>query len=200
MSKRNARTTRRSVLLAGGWTAIALALPDWELLAAALHHAPPNVPQVGPPLLDPAEIADLEAITAQIVPTDTTPGAREAGTARFIDRALASFFAPLAAEFRAGLEEFQRGVRTRYPQSASFAALSQPQQIEWLRSIEHSSFFAAVRQLTVLGMFSSPSYGGNRDGIGWKLLGFRDEHAFAPPFGYYDRDYPGFHPYDGSTP
>ena len=27
---------------------------------------------------------------------------------------------------------------------------------------------------------------------GWKLLGFEDLHAFQPPFGYYDRDYPGF--------
>ena len=27
---------------------------------------------------------------------------------------------------------------------------------------------------------------------GWKLIGFEDRHAFQPPFGYYDRDYPGF--------
>jgi hypothetical protein len=46
--------------------------------------------------------------------------------------------------------------------------------------------------LTVLGLFTMPSYGGNRDGIGWALIGFEDQHAFQPPFGYYDRDYPGF--------
>ncbi len=28
--------------------------------------------------------------------------------------------------------------------------------------------------------------------LGWKLLGFEDLHAFQPPFGHYDRDYPGF--------
>lgn len=37
-----------------------------------------------------------------------------------------------------------------------------------------------------------PKYGGNRDGIGWKLLGFEIQHSFQPPFGFYDRDYPGF--------
>ena len=37
-----------------------------------------------------------------------------------------------------------------------------------------------------------PAYGGNRDGVGWKLIGFEDRHVFQPPFGYYDRDYPGF--------
>jgi hypothetical protein len=48
--------------------------------------------------------------------------------------------------------------------------------------------------LTVIGMFTMPAYGGNRGGAGWKLLGFEDSHAFHPPFGYYDRDYPGFVP------
>jgi hypothetical protein len=46
--------------------------------------------------------------------------------------------------------------------------------------------------LTLVGMFALPKYGGNRDGVGWKLLGFQDQHIFEPPFGYYDRDYPGF--------
>ena len=46
--------------------------------------------------------------------------------------------------------------------------------------------------LTLLGMFSLPSYGGNRGGVGWKLIGFEDAHVFQSPFGYYDRDYPGF--------
>ena len=44
----------------------------------------------------------------------------------------------------------------------------------------------------LLGMFTLPAYGGNRAGVGWKLIGFEDTHAFYPPFGYYDRDYPGF--------
>ena len=46
--------------------------------------------------------------------------------------------------------------------------------------------------LTLFGMFSMPAYGGNRDGVGWTLIGFEDAHVFHPPFGYYDRDYPGF--------
>ena len=49
-----------------------------------------------------------------------------------------------------------------------------------------------MRLLTVLGMFTMPAYGGNRDGLGWQLIGFVDQHVFKPPFGYYDRDYPGF--------
>jgi hypothetical protein len=49
-----------------------------------------------------------------------------------------------------------------------------------------------MRQFTVIAMFSDPKYGGNRNGLGWQLIGFQDQHVFSPPFGYYDRDYPGF--------
>ncbi len=193
MSAGGGKTTRRSVLLGGAMAGLSLGLPDWDLMAAMVHHARTDAPPAGPSLLSPADRADLEAITAQIIPTDSTPGAREAGAAEFIDRALSSFFAPMAEEFRAGLADFQRGVGAHFG-GATFSALTGQQQIEWLQSVERSSFFASVRQLTVLGMFADPSYGGNRNGIGWQLLGFVNEHAFVPPFGYYDRDYPGFHP------
>ena len=49
--------------------------------------------------------------------------------------------------------------------------------------------------LTILGMFSSPKYGGNFEGSGWKMMGFEDRHAFTPPFGFYDARYTGFVPY-----
>jgi gluconate 2-dehydrogenase gamma chain len=145
-------------------------------------------------------MAAVDAMTALVIPTDETPGAREAGVAQFIDRALGSFFSPLAGDFRAGLAEFQRAVRQRHPDSDSFAGLGVDAQAEMLRSIELTPFFSLVRQLTVLGMFSNPSYGGNRAGTGWQLLGFADQHAFQPPFGHYDQDYPGFQlPGKGAT-
>ena len=57
-----------------------------------------------------------------------------------------------------------------------------------------------MRTLTLLGMFTSPKYGGNFRGAGWNMSRFRARHAFLPPFGYYDREYTGFVPYaSGST-
>ena len=193
--------TRRSLLRVAAWLGTSLAVSDWEVFAAALQHPPASSPESVPAaVLDSGELADLDALTAQIIPTDSTPGAREAGVAQFIERALASYLAPLATGFAAGLKDLNEGVRGRYPQASSFAALSPSQQLEYLASIESSAFFASLRYLTVLGMFSDPSYGGNRDGIGWKLLGFNNDHAYAPPFGYYDRDYPGFQASSGDTP
>jgi gluconate 2-dehydrogenase gamma chain len=58
--------------------------------------------------------------------------------------------------------------------------------------LDQTDFFRKVRFLTLLGLFASPSYGGNKGGIGWRLVGIDGSHAFTPSFGHYDRDYPGF--------
>ena len=146
-----------------------------------------------------SEAADVEAITAQIVPTDDTPGAREAGVVHFIDRALATFFAAQAAVFLAGLADFRARSAAAYPARAAFAGWSSAEQVEYLATVDKTPFFTTLRDMTLIGLLCKPEYGGNRDGVCWRMIGFVDEHAFQPPFGYYDRDYPGF-PADGGAP
>ncbi len=107
---------------------------------------------------------------------------------------LSPSFAHWRPSFESGLREFQQACRAHDPDAASFAALAPARQIEFLRTVDTTRFFEQARLLTLLGLFSMPTYGGNRDGAGWKLLGFEDQHVFEPPFGYYDRDYPGFVP------
>ena len=34
--------------------------------------------------------------------------------------------------------------------------------------------------------FCDPALGGNKDQVGWKILGFPDTFYYKPPFGYYD--------------
>jgi hypothetical protein len=189
-------TTRRSFLqVAGGTLGAAWLALDWRDVAAAARHALESAQSPATAttsFLTPVEAAIVDAIAAQIIPTDATPGAHESGVVYFIDRAHATFFAHMASEFRAGLTEFTRDCRARYPDVESFASLSAELQVEWLKVVEHSPFFDRMRQLTVIAMFSDPKYGGNRNGLGWQLIGFQDQHVFSPPFGYYDRDYPGF--------
>jgi hypothetical protein len=111
--------------------------------------------------------------------------------ALFIDRALATFFGRLAPDFRSQLAAFRLRCQAQYPDAQSFAALTHAQQIAFLTQVERTPFFERVRLLTRLGMFALPKYGGNRDHVGCKLIGFQDQHIFQP-FGYYDRVYPGF--------
>ena len=76
---------------------------------------------------------------------------------------------------------------------AALAIRTVTEQVAFLTLVEHSPFFDTMRTLTILGTLSASQYGGNYAGVGWKLMGFEDQHVFTPPFGYYDLDYPGFH-------
>jgi len=163
---------------------------DWATMARAGHEAHAAAASATPvafTLLEPADAADIEALTSQIVPSDETPGAREAGVTFFIDRAMGSFFAHWREGFMRGLRDFQAAVQAAHPQTPCFAALGPDQQIAFLHSVDTTPFFDQARVLTMCGMFCSPAYGGNRDKLGWKLIGFEDQHVFEPPFGYYDR-------------
>jgi gluconate 2-dehydrogenase gamma chain len=195
--------SRRALLQAIAATIGVAALPlGWAGIAEAAHQAHTVTHTAGKAklsFLSAADAADIEAVAAQIIPTDDTPGAREAGVIYFIDRALATFMSQLATDYRAHLAVFQATCRRQHPDAASFASLTSEQQIEYLKTVDQTAFFDTTRLLTLLGMFTMPAYGGNRNGIGWKLLGFEDQHVFMPPFGYYDRDYPGFVVEAGNT-
>ena len=148
--------------------------------------------------LSATEAAEVDAISNLIVPGGATPGARDAHAINFIDNALGSFFAAQLPAFRQGLTEFQAAYAARNGAGAAFSQAPEAQQIAWLHEVDKTPFFLAVRRLTVLGMLAWPKYGGNFEGIGTKLIGVEDRHVWFPPFGYYDRDYPGFEPYPGS--
>jgi len=186
--------SRRSVLQGLAFSLGVVSLP-WSEMARAAHdaHSAAQTPALTTyTLFSTADAADVEALTSQIVPSDDAPGAREAGVSFFIDRALGSFFAHWRPGFMEGLTTFRAACRAQFPDSPSFAALVSAQQIEFLHTVDTTPFFDQARLLTLCGLFSMPKYGGNRDGAGWKMIGFEDRHVFEPPFGHYDRDYPGF--------
>jgi gluconate 2-dehydrogenase gamma chain len=68
-----------------------------------------------------------------------------------------------------------------------FSTMSPDQQDAYLRSLEaggkdldgvpSDDFFAALWAFTVEGLFSDPVYGGNRDMVAWRMIGFRGAYA-----------------------
>ena len=137
-------------------------------------------------VLTEAQAAEVEAMTAQIIPTDETPGAREAHCVYFIDRALATFVRNSQPAYVQGLQDLQAKTQQLYPGSTKFSALTPEQQIKVLTEIEKTPFFNLVRTHTVIGFFVRPEHGGNYNKIGWKLIGYDDSLNHKPPFGYYD--------------
>lgn len=133
-----------------------------------------------------AQAAEIEAVAAQIIPSDDTPGAREARVIYFIDRALTTFDRDKQKLYTKGLTDLQSKTRKQFPAAKRFSALTAEQQIELLKSIEKTDFFGTVRTHTIMGFLANPEYGGNHDGIGWKTVGFEDTFSYQPPFGFYD--------------
>jgi hypothetical protein len=133
-----------------------------------------------------AQAAEIDAMTAQIIPADETPGAREAHCLYFIDRALSTFARRSQPAYIQGLQDLQSKTQQLYPDAGKFSALTSEQQIRTLTEMEKTPFFNMVRTHTVIGFLARPVHGGNYDKIGWKLIGYDDSLNHKPPFGYYD--------------
>jgi gluconate 2-dehydrogenase gamma chain len=182
--KRRSFIRGSGVVVAGSW--ISMSLPAAMLTAAAAGKARAQGDEFK--TLTATEASELEAIAAQIVPSGETPGATEAGVIYFMDAALAGSKSDALKPIRAGLASLQAESLDKFG-IENFAGLDDAQKIELLTDIEDTPFFETVRFLTLAGLFTDPSYGGNRDQAGWKLIGFDTQHASPPPFGYYDADY-----------
>jgi gluconate 2-dehydrogenase gamma chain len=179
--------SRSATGLGGAWLSL-----HWPAILAAQNHAreAANSPSVVLfQFFSPQQAVEIEAAAAQIIPTDDTPGAREARVIYFIDRALVTFDRDKQPAYLQGIRELQAKTRELFPQAKSFAGLTSPQQIEILHAIQKTDFFELLRLHTIVGFFARPEYGGNHDQVGWKLIGLEDEMTYEPPFGYYDAEY-----------
>jgi gluconate 2-dehydrogenase gamma chain len=167
----------------------------WPELMAAQQHAQHTMRAVaaGVPakleFLTAAQAADVEAITALIVPTTDTPGAREAGVVYFIDHFLRTIATEQQKPFADALVLVDGKRKELFPASANFASLSAAQQTEILKAIENTPAFNLFRSFTMIGFLGNPEDGANRDMAGWKLVGFDNAPTHTPPFGYYDAEY-----------
>jgi gluconate 2-dehydrogenase gamma chain len=83
--------------------------------------------------------------------------------------------------FRAGIEATNEWTRRTYG-GRDFDRLNEMERIEAMNALEEgtpefvgfnsSMFFEQMLQLTMEGFFADPIYGGNRDKVAWKMIGF----------------------------
>jgi gluconate 2-dehydrogenase gamma chain len=139
-------------------------------------------------VLSPEEGEVVEAMAARIFPTTSTPGATEAGAVFYIDQLLRDAYPTLLPFYRIGCAAVERHARRKFKQS--FVTLPPDQQDVVLTDFDRGQvrgfpranrFFCLVRRHTMEGVLGEPSYGGNRDLIGWRLVGFPGQQ-----FGYRD--------------
>jgi gluconate 2-dehydrogenase gamma chain len=155
------------------------------------------------------EAADVIAFGAQIIPTDDTPGATEAHAVYFIDHALIEFAPEDQVRVRTAIHALNDlAAKHSAGASARFAHLSSAEQFELTKKFQSmfpapdggydpsnngmnssgSNCFELLRTYIITGFLSDPDLGGNKDMIGWKVIGFDGNTAHQPPFGYYDAE------------
>jgi gluconate 2-dehydrogenase gamma chain len=186
----------------------------------------------GVTFFDEHQRATIEAAMARIIPTDNTPGAREAGAVDFVDRYLSgidfiyakadgSGFETLVGKradawrqrietlrktYVTGIAALDALCRARY--GVDFRDLDERRQDEALIAQERASgqsapaggapgetpalqqtvteteleFLPLLVMHTRQGFYCDPIYGGNRDRIGWRVIGFPGPSSLAEVF------------------
>jgi gluconate 2-dehydrogenase gamma chain len=92
--------------------------------------------------------------------------------------------------YRRGLEYVDAYAQSQFEQN--FVDLSPEQQDQILTDMDEDTatgfegpsgkaFFTQLRNDTIEGMFGDPMYGGNRDLVGWKLIGYPGAQRFYSP-------------------
>jgi gluconate 2-dehydrogenase gamma chain len=139
--------------------------------------APPTVMRSpGRRFFSDAELVTLAAACERILPRDQDPGALDLDVPQFIDRALAGDdYHGWQAPMRQGLAELDTMARSRFTKRFHEAAAQA--QDDLLSALQDGTraqreLFSRLVTLTLEGAFGDPSYGGNRNGDGWRLIGF----------------------------
>ncbi len=187
--KPNQQFNRRRLIQGAGASAglaLAAAFPTGRLSAADRKLAwnlwqqenpgatPTAVEAYAPIVLSMAEWATLTAVVDRIFPkTDTTPGGAETGAHIYIDQMLSTAYAKQSPTYRTGLAAIESAV------DGGFAAGSADAQDAALSNAEAGKldglpdgFFSLLLEHTRQGMFCDPIHGGNREFMGWDMIGY----------------------------
>jgi hypothetical protein len=121
-----------------------------------------------PTFFQPAEFQTVEALSECIVPRSETPGAKDAGVALLIDRAIAAD-PSLTQSYRAGIADLNTLSISSF--GAEFVALTEQQKNAVLTplSLETDSslgkFFAMVKDMTIDAYYKTEA--GLKTELGW---------------------------------
>jgi gluconate 2-dehydrogenase gamma chain len=120
----------------------------------------------------------LLAACDRALPRDQDPGALDAGVPEYIDRMLLTpELAEMRGDFINGLQLLDG--RSRAEHGKGFAEIPSEQQDALLKDFRtrptdtpEGHFFELLMVFTLEGFLGDPSYGGNKDRVGWTLVGF----------------------------
>jgi gluconate 2-dehydrogenase gamma chain len=141
----------------------------------------PSVPAPPEPgklrFFTPLEFQTAAAVAERILPRDQDPGAIDLGVPDYLDRTLAAEdLSQWRDPVREGLERLNKQVKA--DEGSFFVELDAKKQdkklLLWQRqgTPADKKFFEIMMWLTFEGAFGDPTYGGNKDGKGFVMIGF----------------------------
>ena len=125
-----------------------------------------------------AEFAVVTALVDRVLPKDEDPGGVEANVPEYIDHALQQ------QQLRKMKEDFSGGVNASIGAASACTRPASPRRRRRSRTTSSASskrarptrgefkWYEILITLTLEGYLGDPSYGGNKDKAGWKLMGF----------------------------
>ncbi len=129
--------------------------------------------------LDSGQLSVLGAAVDRIAPTDASgAGALELGVVDYIERSLAEgvgttgWVEGLAALDAAATQRHRRSFDACSPDERDSILAAFEAETAGSGLVDEAAFFELLRDHVLQGMFGDPSYGGNRDGEGWKMLSY----------------------------
>jgi gluconate 2-dehydrogenase gamma chain len=159
---------RREILRILALAATAATFPGFSKWSFACGHIGPALAQIKPSVYQPLfftapEYAMIERLTDIIIPTDETPGARDAGVSEFIDL-MVSRDPDLQRSFRTGLAWLN--THSQETSGKAFLKLDPDRQSALLEPLAYKNkfrpgeergrhFFILVREYTVMGFYTS---------------------------------------------
>jgi gluconate 2-dehydrogenase gamma chain len=162
------------VLLGGGAIAVSGGCKDEPKKTEALPQAMSTSHQT----FTNDEFAVLSAAVERMLPRDEDPGALDANVPEYIDRILQQQqLAKMKVDFLGGLAALDR--RASRLHKVGFAKATPEQQDEVLTIFKDSpeksgefKWYELLLTLTMEGFLGDPSYGGNKNKVGWAVMGF----------------------------
>jgi len=119
----------------------------------------------------------LAAVVGRILPSDGSPGAAEAGVPEVCEETIMDdFFQVVRPHVLHGLDGLQAAARERF--GRDFPDCSPGEQDELLRAVDQARdwrsrlFLNVLVHQTLEGFLGDPVHGGNRDGLGWRAIGY----------------------------
>jgi gluconate 2-dehydrogenase gamma chain len=170
--------SRREVI--GRGTALGLVVSIPAAGTATLEQALAQ-PAAKAAALTPQQSAVLRALIARLIPADATgPSGVDAGAADYIEKGLTGGLKDAAALYANGLSAVDAHATATY--GAAYTALAADKQDAVLADLQAgtasgfaasaTTFFMALKEHALQGMFCDPAYGGNKKFAGWDLLNY----------------------------